>query len=51
MIRVQRKGIANPEQQVVMDENVVRQAEEQYAQLEERLREMQQQNEVLTHEL
>ena len=43
--------MANPGPQVNMDENIVRQAEERYAQLEAELQEMRQQNEVLNREL
>ena len=43
--------MVNPRQQVVMDENVARQVEERYVQLEAELQEIQQQNKVLTHEV
>ena len=43
--------MANPGQHVVMDEEVARHTEKQYAQLEVKLREMQQQNEGLQREL
>ena len=43
--------MANPRQQVVMDEDVTRHAEEHYAQWEAELHEMRQQNKVLNREL
>ena len=43
--------MANPGPQVNMDENIVHQAEEQYARLEAELQEMRQQNEALNREL
>ena len=43
--------MANPGAQVMVDEDVARQAEERYAQLEAELQEMRQQNEALNREL
>ena len=43
--------MAYPGAQVMIDEDVARQAKEQYAQLEAELQEMRQQNEVLNREL
>ena len=43
--------MANPGAQVMIDEDVARQAEERYARLEAELQEMRQQNEALNREL
>ena len=43
--------MANPGAQVMIDEDVARQAEERYARLEGELQEMRQQNEALNREL
>ena len=43
--------MANPGAQAMIDEDVARQAEEQYARLEAELQEMRQQNEALNPEL